>query len=266
MVDAWNYSETVNDEIQDYRQSIVAIMMELDSLSSLMVDATTQDSIDILNERGDLLIDLDSIFLQYKNAENSFLYGTMTSLQTISDSNDSIFVSFLPAVNEWLVNQYQLEYWLNGNTVQQSSLDSLFRIAVQCPLAGGNAVFRARNLFEVAADTVIYWERLADCIPPLGGRSNSAAPLFAENGESDSPKIRVYPNPAINVLIVEVVAGEDFSGEIILFDLNGRLVYKTSLQAGINTLGINLPSGIYIASLFSKTTGVISRQKVVVFR
>ena len=125
-------------------------------------------------------------------------------------------------------------------------------------------MFRARNLFEAAADTVVYWERYVDCTPPLDDRSGAIAP-FIETYESGSLKIRIYPNPAMDELIVAVAAEYAFSGEMMLFDLSGRLVQRAHLNFGVNRLNLSLPAGIYVACLFDGK-GVISRNKIVIIR
>ena len=88
---------------------------------------------------------------------------------------------------------------------------------------------------------------------------------LAENGEDVPLEIRFYPNPAKNELTIEMVAGEDFQGELYLFDMNGRVVQQEQVRAGVNRVSLDLFSGIYIACIRSKT-GIIYRNKVVILR
>jgi len=86
-------------------------------------------------------------------------------------------------------------------------------------------------------------------------------PLFTNNIVAKS--LNVYPNPASNVLTVEVDAVAASSVELV--DLSGKLVASQSVGAGFNKVQFNVANvnaGLYFLSIRS-ANGVVS-QKVIV--
>lgn len=73
--------------------------------------------------------------------------------------------------------------------------------------------------------------------------------------------VKIYPNPASQVIQVELDK-TNFS-KAGLYDMNGRMVWKGSLQFGMNEIPVsNLPDGVY--TLFTNVEGFFLPQRVVV--
>ena len=241
------------------------LLAQSDGLNTQMNGASPQDSTNILNQKTDLLATLNSTVDAYQLAENSFVQAAKAQLQGLSASNDNLNFEFLPAANKKAFNFFLLEYWLSGNTLPQASLDELYKIGQECPLIGGNDVFEARDLYELAANTEVYWEKLEDCaLPPITGREKpgeSIQPTSVENGS----QVKFFPNPTTGELTVEVIAPGEFTGTATIHDRSGRVVLTTQITTGMNKLRLNLKDGIYIVSIAGKE-GIISRSKVVIMR
>ncbi|MBK8564849.1 MAG: T9SS type A sorting domain-containing protein [Saprospiraceae bacterium] len=262
---AWEYSSTLGATMDSHYQTINNLMAQLDGLNTQMISATPQDSLQILNQKTALLANLNNTTNAYQQAENSFEQGAKSQLQSLKLSNEGLSVEFHPAVNKKAFNNYLMAYWLSGNTLPQASLTELYKIGQECPLIGGNAVFEARDLYELAANTEVYWEKLEDCeLPPTTGREKpgeSIQPTSVGNGS----QAKVFPNPTAGELTVDVIALGEFTGTATIHDLSGRVVLTTQITTGVNKLRLNLKDGIYIVSIAGKE-GIISRSKVVIMR
>jgi len=81
-------------------------------------------------------------------------------------------------------------------------------------------------------------------------------------GISDfSSNIRVYPNPAKNLLNVEVVEDSD----VRIFDINGRLVIETTLKVGEKAIDVqNLTNGVYMMKVYNTNNGTPFMHKVII--
>jgi hypothetical protein len=74
-----------------------------------------------------------------------------------------------------------------------------------------------------------------------------------------SDKVKVFPNPASDKLIIETPS----NAEIQLFDLSGRMVLNQTSRKKSHELNIqNLPNGIYILKIFNNTFS--ANQKLVI--
>lgn len=75
-------------------------------------------------------------------------------------------------------------------------------------------------------------------------------PTLSHNGLSTKSKLKVYPNPASNYIIIKGTQKGDF---IELFNILGQSVYKTSIQDEIIILPQNLNNGLYSFVITNKT-------------
>ena len=79
--------------------------------------------------------------------------------------------------------------------------------------------------------------------------------------------LKVYPNPANDVLSIELTPTNESQSEITVTDLTGRMIYKAELNNTQTNLQLNTKkwvSGSYIYNLGSAKSGVIARGKFVV--
>jgi hypothetical protein len=79
----------------------------------------------------------------------------------------------------------------------------------------------------------------------------------------DQPEVKVYPNPAVTNLTVEI--DNELTGiQFQLYDAFGRLVNSMSLLDQINKVDVStLSSGIYFYQLFDKKTAIKSGKLVI---
>jgi hypothetical protein len=72
-------------------------------------------------------------------------------------------------------------------------------------------------------------------------------PNLAVLGTTMEKSVRVYPNPAVDELIIE---GAPVVGEVQLVDLLGRIVHKEALKTGQTRISLaGLPKGVYMLNI-----------------
>ena len=259
---AFLYSSSLNSTINSYSNISNDILTKLDSFNLLLNTANSLDSINHLSGKKLLLEELDSISLLWESADSLRLIETIDSLNQISSFNTGISSTFLPEINEVKFNTYQIEYWLNGDSLPSNILDSLYYIGIQCPLVGGDAVYKSRGLFELASNSVKYWEKFQDCSLGLNEKSNSMFSTI-EKDYKEVPSVLIYPNPSSNNLIIEISSKNVVEGKVYFFNLQGQVLLKQTLSSRVNSINHNLPTGVYIC-LVEGPRGILSREKVII--
>ncbi|MBK6643058.1 MAG: hypothetical protein IPG39_18405 [Bacteroidetes bacterium] len=134
--------------------------------------------------------------------------------------NESIYTSETIEVNEQVVNEINLsvigqeQFQLGDDAINQ-----LEGIAAQCPLAGGNAVFKARAILSLINDELVY-DDINICL--------QAGILLRQIPKK--PTARLYPNPTNNsvTLVYELPKGSP--AELLLFNSTGMLQSKQLLN------------------------------------
>jgi hypothetical protein len=67
--------------------------------------------------------------------------------------------------------------------------------------------------------------------------------------------VRVYPNPAADMLIID---GVDAKQEIAIYSINGTKVFSAPSKEGVNTIHVaELPNGVYLLRLADETFKLI---------
>jgi hypothetical protein len=148
--------------------------------------------------------------------------------------------------NEKAVNDIYLSYLARFSADPDSTeLVGLQAIAEQCPLLGGNAVYRARALLAaMITELTIYNDSLA-CLSVQA----LAMPPVQHSPAVAVQQLHAFPNPASDELRVEWNLPVEQSGSLQLFDLFGRQIRRVQLSAGDagHTMSLgNLPDGIYV--------------------
>jgi hypothetical protein len=79
--------------------------------------------------------------------------------------------------------------------------------------------------------------------------------------ESTAVNFQVYPNPSNGT--IQISLPSNASAEIVLSDINGKIIYTKALVDGMNTLSLpNLNKGTYFMSV--KTNDTIQQQKIII--
>ncbi len=169
------------------------------------------------------------------NIADSSLILTADNIRLV---NETIYTSETIEENEQVVNEIYLSI-LGQEQIQfsQDAIDQLEIIAAQCPLAGGNAVFRSRAILSLITGDSQY-DDINICLQAGIILRESAKKLTAN----------LYPNPANNSVTLVYELPEGSTAELLLFNSVGMLQWKQPLDSGITQMSFSteqLATGVY---------------------
>jgi Secretion system C-terminal sorting domain len=163
---------------------------------------------------------------------------------TLQTQNNSLSVTGDFRTNEKTVNDIYLQTMAVGNnTFSEVQLVSLQAIAAQCPLSGGEAVLRARDMLALSQDSPIFYDDATICGSALRQPSQDRTGQVLE-----SDFVQVRPNPASESITINYSLSDGLEHKLVLMNTIGEIVTNFLLngKAGETTHSIgNLPPGIY---------------------
>ena len=118
----------------------------------------------------------------------------------------------------------------------------LLGIAGQCPNTGGDAVYRARSLYQLQHPEM-RWEDGVLCEPAARNVMWGALPV-----QATVSRLKVWPNPASGIFFIELPASETDDITLEIFDSRG-LIYDTKAIWKSDHLAqfdlSHFPAGVY---------------------
>ena len=97
-------------------------------------------------------------------------------------------------------------------------INTLLDIAYQSPLTGGDAVISARVILGIDPDVENERRTKSEYVKPI--QTNPTI-----------NNIRIFPNPANNILYIVLDNSIDGMSSVDIFDLTGKVVYRTNINA-----------------------------------
>lgn len=135
------------------------------------------------------------------------------------------------------------EFQTEGRNAITTNFQEILSIAHQCPQAGGPYVFIARNYLKYMGWHFDFNDGIT-CLQQG---------IFREEGgneiENSKSTMLVFPNPAGDLVKIDLVDRKDAIQTIELLDQMGRIVYSVKSQEQSPTLQINLHAliqGVYV--------------------
>ncbi|MCB0578572.1 MAG: T9SS type A sorting domain-containing protein, partial [Phaeodactylibacter sp.] len=161
-------------------------------------------------------------------------------------SNNSISASEVFEANEQDVNALFLETVAVGiDTFTETQITALWELANQCPLSGGDAVFKARSLYSLIDPLVKYQDEERCASEPEERQAPVHQPEIAA-------KLQLIPNPAKDELTVRLPEPLGIADYFIVYNLRGQVQLEKQLRVGETVFLINtsqLPAGIYYCTI-----------------
>lgn len=170
--------------------------------------------------------------------------------------NETIYNYETIEEKEQLVNEIYLSVLGQEQTAfSQDTIGQLEFIAAQCPLAGGNAVFRTRAILSLISDNYVY-DDLNICLQVGIVLRQTSKNLTAH----------LYPNPANSsvTLVYEIL--EKTEAELQLFNSLGQHQLNFTLIQGNTNMTLlteSLKPGIYHYRITSNTENQINGKLVI---
>lgn len=185
--------------------------------------------------------------------------NSKNSLANASALNNSINALNLIEWNQKTVNNIYISYLNNDYKLDDTQVGDLDKIAEQCPLTNGNAVYQARSLvFNYTGKKYI-----STCEHTSTNDLQAAANRLANNPGLSSIEndIKVYPNPGSEEIFVET--GSYNNCEFVMYNLLGQEVVKQPITS-FTKIDINyLNNGTYFYRII-QGENVIKRDKLIV--
>ena len=169
--------------------------------------------------------------------------------------NSSLATSQIFEENEKQVNEIYLVTIAKGIsyfTTQQ--IETLYGIAIQCPIAGGNAVWKARGLYSLIDDDMIYDDFITCLNAGVILREAATTTNTASEKNNTRYSTSISPNPTQDKATLKYNFPTNSNGTLVLVDSYGKEIYRTALESNskeftFSTLNIN-PS-IYFYKVYS---------------
>ncbi len=180
--------QAVINNLNQNRKSLdlhMALLAEQMELYRQALDAGSDPSLYLINIQN-IRQNMESVMNYNRNVFNIADSSLVLTADNIRMVNESIYTSETIEVNEQVVNEIYLSI-LGQDQIQFSEdvIAQLEIIAAQCPLAGGNAVFRARAILSLITGEIQY-DDINICL--------QAGIILRESAKKITANL--YPNPA----------------------------------------------------------------------
>jgi hypothetical protein len=186
--------------------------------------------------------------------------GKVLTAESVRTANAALGATELTESNAKAVNEIHLATIgkeIDDFTTEQTS--TLFDMANQCPMVGGNAVFRARALYSLIDDGHSYDDELL-CLQHG---------IVVKNLQSHSVQsLSVIPNPANDEATLRLTDPLDEQGLFIVYDAIGAEVIRYTVPGDMASFHFStaiLAPAMYHFKVFS-ATGVIGKGKLTIVR
>ena len=139
--------------------------------------------------------------------------------------------------NKKSVNDINLSTFASGiYTFDENQVGILDKIASQCPLTGGNAVFQARGMLKLVFGNINY----NDDINCLSAQSHSEENDHTVSILAQKNNLNVFPNPTDGIITLRLDYPTDESTKVEIFNLSGKSITEIFFPLGKNEVNINM--------------------------
>ncbi|MDO8368889.1 MAG: hypothetical protein Q7T20_18980, partial [Saprospiraceae bacterium] len=202
-----------------------------------------QDSINVAAMRNATQQTLDSLNTLRDTKLNNLAIAQLSIANALLSQNNGLIGTVDFRINEKNVNSIYLETVAAGNTAYSSAqLTYLQAIAAQCPLSGGEAVLRARDMLALAQDAPTFYNDATICGSLRPSRDRTDQVLVDDF-------VQVRPNPASDMAFIYYAFGSTSTEKrLLLFNVFGQQVTNVLLPNSEGELTLSthsLPSGVY---------------------
>ena len=203
-----------------------------------------QDSISVAALRNATKQSLASLNTLRDTKLNDLANAQLSTANTLFTQNNGLSGTGDYMINEKRVNGIYLETVGAGNAAYSSTqLTYLQAIAAQCPLSGGEAVLRARDMLALSQDSPIFYDDATICGSALRQPSQDRTDQVLE-----SDFVQVRPNPASESITINYSLSDGLEHKLVLMNAIGEIVtnflWNGKARETTHSIG-NLPPGIY---------------------
>lgn len=218
---------------------------KLDSLilidSLVIIEDDSTEIAGLIQTRGELVGGLFDLASDSEALTEEISDNFSDAADDIRAVNDTITVIEDFEINEKVVNDLYLAYLAEADT---SEMDTLEAIAVQCPLLGGNAVYRARALLAMMTGELVSYNDSLTC----ASIQAFSLPQGHHTSFQVATDLTIFPNPANGEVNIRWKRAPEKQGQIQITDLYGRHVRQMIIAPGAAEIKIPadyLSDGMY---------------------
>jgi len=149
--------------------------------------------------------------------------GKALTSEGLKAANAAIATSKLIEENEKQVNEIYLAVFgkeADGFTDAQRTV--LYDIASQCPMLGGNAVYKARSMYRFVDDSTYFDDQLL-CLPH--------GIIVKSLRQQEAAIVGVVPNPAKDQATLVLEQPLEEAGTLVLYNMLGSTVFRMDVAA-----------------------------------
>lgn len=194
--------------------------------------------------------------------DSLFKSNYQSGIDLIKTDNDAIQYLYLQSIERGLNNIY-FDRIINGETnLSGNDISFLTSLAAQCPLSGGELVFKARGILSLLYPFISY---------PDSQLCNDEGIVYRKAAPQDIQiEFNVHPNPAFENLIIEYQGNifEPKDAILSLFSMDAKPVLSQKIICSsehiINLPLTHIPAGIYYLKIETNNLPVFTKRLVVV--
>ena len=227
------------------------------SLMDILPLLSGNDSLNIVGQITEQLIDLDKKMIQYyETKEDSDQYLTSKFNDLKQNINEVSVNSDIGETYKAVLGCF-VEYLKSTDEMDPEAMEILGQKAFLCPQIYGDAVYWARGLYDLNSSELNDWSSLDSSL------CGYDVPLRIQLDNEEQERLTVFPNPVKHELQVHIALDSKESvAEIKVIDQYGKIIFlKTTSEneIAINTAPWN--TGLYIVQM--ESNGIKESTKVV---
>jgi hypothetical protein len=243
---------TVNENLlalENLDQSITAITNQMFNITDLEIQADLQEQLDNLLEQK------TSLQSTQTSLANQWSILIQNELSQLLQTNLGIQANAIYEQNQREVNQIMLQKMIaNDWSFSATEREQIEAIANQCPLYGGEGIYRARALKAIY--DLDRYEDEAIC--------NQAATIRTQSSPGNEWEgISLFPNPASDRITLIANEEDEEINEIEIFTMEGKLVMMENVKSVNEEISFSihhLERGMYYAKVYLSDGRVVSKK------
>ncbi|MCR9103224.1 MAG: T9SS type A sorting domain-containing protein [bacterium] len=253
--EALTLPDTIAQSLAVQDSSLMEVMDELSGIDAALSAEPPTDTAELLLKRREILASLalqDSIAGNLRAAAQKEQQETLSLIEA---ANQNAPADSLYEANEQAFNTLAIKAAASIDSLSGSELSALFSLANQCPLSGGDAVFRARSLYHLV-DPTYRFDNAALCQPNAALRAPKA---------TEPLDYTLFPNPTSGLTVLQFNTPITDRASVTLYSLQGQPVLQQTAGEGAQHVLLEtaaLPGGTYFCKVMG-ANGVMGVKRLV---
>jgi hypothetical protein len=219
-------SNTEVGQLGSNRETVGTKLGEIQAIEAQICGGTlsTQQVAQKRAQQAQLRQEIQTLDVQSDGIVTNFNSQKSATALSLLQQNNAISATATYEQNQKQVNDIFLRTIARGHAnFNATQLATLLSIADQCYICGGDGVFLARSMYALVEPARVYNDGVL-----CGGQLIKKEP---EQGRS-TVQFKVSPNPANSWALIESDQETTLEGEVLLFDVSGKLIRNESIVVG----------------------------------